>query len=330
MEQALGHHQLSQGFAVGDGYSLELLESPELATRLYSLFGQGGTVDPATPICRIRTDKLLKGGLDVEFGTFAPGCQIACGPAIAPSKLVNWVNILLPVADVASMHASAFRWKGEGVGITGNANSGKTGVLLCAISRGACAIGDECLWIDRNAKVRGLFVEMEIRADYFREMPFLRTEVALPTLARVYLFDVIGRTIAPVLPGLSRKFKGRARAHMFPDIIKRHLCGTATMDRLYVSEIKKESTVNVTRVSLDEVIPRLLDIQMTEFSRPFALYREYRKSYPDRKNDWMESIERRLESIFRVALRHTRCFILERPQSTDANSLFGAIADNWE
>lgn len=315
---------------VAEGFYLQISNSRKLASQWKSILNLMPTRNGSRPICIIEADQGLKQGLAIDFENFSPGCKLKCHPDTPISELLPLINILLPATRSVSMHASAFTWKGRGIAITGNAGSGKTGALLAAINRGAGSIGDECLWLDRKAGLRGILVDMEIRSDYFYELPNLKKEVSAITLSEVYLYDLIGRCISHFLPKLSRKFKGRARAHLHPDIVKRHLDPDARIDRLFISEVYTGANINVSRTSLSEIIPRLMQIQRTEFARQYELYQRFRDDSAGQRNEWMETLDRRMEELFNEALQNTQTYIIERPASITANALFNAIDETCD
>jgi hypothetical protein len=329
----MGHDGTSDGnvweFPITDAVCLQIINGEELAIRLAKVLGPARKQIEGDPICVIDVEEGATYGVTVDFDNFGPGCRLSCGPATSALELLPWVNLLLPSAQIVSMHASAFTWKGEGVVVTGNAGSGKTGALLAAIHHGAGAVGDECLWLDRNARLRGLLVEMEIRAGYFRELPHLRTEVSTTGRYGIFICDILGRGIRPFLPKLSRKFAGRARAHVQPDIVRRHLAPSATIDRLFVSRVHPGNRFRVYPVELAEVVPELVDIQSQEFARQRELYTRYRDNTGGRQNEWMEGLTLRLEKLFGEALRNTKSYIVEHPPSPRAHDLFHTIAATW-
>jgi hypothetical protein len=316
-------------FPISDASCLQVINGDGLANRLASVLGPAQKQAGADPICVIDAGEGTPHGVIVDFDNFGPGCRLRCGPDISVFELLPWVNLLLPVTQVVSMHASGFTWKGEGVVVTGNAGSGKTGALLAAIQQGAGAVGDECLWLNQNASLRGLLVEMEIRADYFRELPYLRAEISSAARYGIYICDLVGRGIRPILPRLSRKFAGKARAHVQPDIVRRHLAPSATIDRLFVSRVHPGNGIRVYSVELAEVMPQLVDIQSLEFARQREHYSRYCDDSEGRRNEWMEGLTLRLENLFGEALQNTKTYIVEHPSSPRAHDLFQAMAATW-
>jgi hypothetical protein len=316
-------------FPITDTSCLQVTNGDGLVSRLVRVLGPAQKQAGGDPICVIDVEEGATYGVTVDFDNFGPGCRLSCSPDTSALELLPWVNLLLPAIQIVSMHASAFTWKGEGVVVTGNAGSGKTGALLAAMHQGAGAVGDECLWLDRNARLRGLLVEMEIRADYFRELPHLRAEISAAARYRIFIYDLLGRGIRPFLPKLSRKFAGRARAHVQPDIVRRHLASSATIDRLFVSRVHPGNRFRVYPVELAEVVPQLVDIQSLEFARQRKYYTRYRDDLGGRQNEWMEDLTPHIENLFSEALRNTNTYIVEHPPLPRAHDLFRAMTANW-
>ncbi len=320
----------SWSFSVADNFSIQVINNERLANQLAKILGQKSEHSRGKTLLVIDAGQGSQQQVQIDFDNFAPGCRLNCGSDTSAEQILPWINILLPSARTISMHASAFNWKGEGVVVTGNAGSGKTGVLLAAIQQGAKAIGDECLWLDHKSILRGLFVEMEIRADYFHELPFLKNEVSLNTLYTVYLCDLIGRCIKPLLPKLSCKFAGRGRAHIQPDIVRRHLATGASLDRLFVSEVHEGAEIQVLPADLPEIIPRLVNIQCIEFSRQQEQYLRFRNESATRHNEWMDNLSEQLEKLFMESLQNTRCYAVKRPPRVRAEDLFNALQKTWD
>jgi len=316
-------------FPITDSFCLRVVNGDGVVKRMATVLGPAQRQSGGDPICIIDVEPEAPAGIIVDFEKFGPGCRLSCGAGTSELELLPWVNLLLPVSRMLSLHASAFTWKGDGTVVTGSAGSGKTGVLLAAIHQGAGAIGDECLWLDSNSQLRGLFVEMEIRADYFREFPQLRSEVSAATRNGVLLCDLVGRAMRPMLPKLARKFAGRARAHLQPHIIRRHLVAQASIDRLFVCEVHPDPAIRVLPVNLNDAVPRLVKIQCAEFKRQREQYARYLDIAGGKRNQWMEGLTQRLEDLLHNSLRNTRTFIVERPPSVRAQDLFLAIRKTW-
>ena len=60
MEQDLVQNRLNYRFPVTDGYSLEVLNSPELASRLQSVLNLDPAVDAGKPVCSVQTGRDMK------------------------------------------------------------------------------------------------------------------------------------------------------------------------------------------------------------------------------------------------------------------------------
>lgn len=316
-------------FPITDDTCLQIVNNRGLSNRLARVLGPAHEQTQKRPICVINAGENSERKSIINFDDFGPGCTLRCGPETSAVDVLPWVNILLPAAQTISLHASAFIWKGEGVVVTGNAGSGKTGALLAAIHQGAGAVGDECIWLDRNAQMRGLFLEMEIRAAYFRELPHLRSEVSMAVQYGIFLCDLVSKGIHPFLPKLSRKFAGRARAHVQPDILRRHLAPSTSVDRLFVSEVHPGSKIQVHPANIADIIPRLIEIQSVEFTRQREQYSQYCDETGDRQNEWMENLALRFEDLLSDVLRNTKTYIVKHPPSPGAKDLFRALAATW-
>lgn len=328
IDHSVTRDSIIREFAVSESFCLRVFDAQGLVERIAEVIGPWQQATNTQAICEIRVDRHLPEGVRIDFDHFAPGCTLDCSPSVAVAELLPWINLLLPTADLVSMHASAFTWKDKGVAVTGSASSGKTGILLAAAQHGGGTVGDECLWLDPVAKLRGIMVDMEIRADYFRELPHLRTEISPLALNVIFLCDMVGRTLRSIQPRLARKFNGRARAHVRPDIVKRHLV-PANLERLYISEIHPGSAIRVDQTDLTDAVARLVEIQRREFSRQYDLYAQYCAAGNERSNAWMNSFPQQIEQLFGMILENTECYILERPESVRAQDLFFAITDSW-
>ena len=319
-----------QEFPIGEGFCLRAVDDGNLSRQLTALLGPGRDQSKSRPICILETTPDQEQKIAVDFDTFGPGCRLRCAAHATAADVLPWINLLLPSAEIVSLHASAFTWQSEGVVITGNAGSGKTGALLAAIDQGAGAVGDECIWMEREAGLRGIFTQMEIRAAYFRELPYLKGEVSTAARYRVLLYDLLRMSSSPIVPWLSRKFANRARARVEPHIVRRHLAAGARVDRLFVSVVEPGSGIRVNAADIADIVPLLVDIQSVEFSRQFDRYSRYLENSGSKPNEWMDSLPKRLENQFEVLLRNTATYIVEHPPYPRARDLFGALASTWD
>ena len=318
-----------QEFSIGEGFCLRVINCENLARQLAELLGPPRHQNLWRPICILEATRNQQQKIAVDFDTFGPGCRLLCTSQATAADVLPWVNLLLPAADIVSLHASAFTWQGEGVVITGNAGSGKTGALLAAIDQGAEAIGDECIWINQEAGLRGLFPQMEIRAAYFRELPYLKGEVSATARCRVLLYDLARMGSNPFLPLLSRKFANRARARVQPDIVRRNLAQGTRANRLFVSIVEPGSGIRVRSADIADIVPRLVDIQSVEFARQYELYSRYLDGPAGKRNEWMACLPKCFEDQFETLLRNTATYIVEHPPYPRARDLFGALASTW-
>lgn len=94
--------------------------------------------------------------VQIRFEQVGGSCEITCESGLkAVPLLIPILNLTALANGALPLHASAFEYEGTGVLTTGWSKGGKTEALLTFMSRGARYIGDEWVYLMRDATPEG-------------------------------------------------------------------------------------------------------------------------------------------------------------------------------
>ena len=149
------------------------------------------------------------------------------------------------VADLANplpIHGISFASRGHGVVVTGSSGTGKTGVLLAALARGAALIAAEHVRIDASGTLDGEPEAVRVRPRHRRDLP---SAAGLPYRARLAAWtpvDVASAQLARLSPAPSSipaRLRERIRDRAFVDVPAGRFpdaAGRATFETLVLLE----------------------------------------------------------------------------------------------
>ena len=99
----------------------------------------------------LRTKYGTRARVQIPFEQVGGPCEIVC------ERGVRSIPLLIPLLNLTALgkgllplHAAAFRYRGQGVLVTGWSKGGKTEALLAFIARGAEYIGDEWVYVSSD------------------------------------------------------------------------------------------------------------------------------------------------------------------------------------
>lgn len=317
------------GEAIGDAWGLEQASpgGQTVCSLVASARGSPEQVLYPCPGGSLTAEGVWLGGtLAVDFRTLGPGCALACSPQASPRDILPWLNLLLPPAGVIPLHASAFAWQGQVCVLAGPAGSGKTGVLLAAVSKGAEAVGDECVWLGPGGRLRGIPVDMEVRLAYLRAWPAFRGRVPRPDRRRAQIYGALAR----VMPSdaLARKAASRARATVHAEtLLGPYLKGVA-VNRLVLSVTRDAPGIAVRRITTSEAVERLVHLQMQEYAPQRRCYAHALYLFPGLRNDFMDHLDAGVSKALAEALKGVETCVLEHPQPVSPADLVTAMQAN--
>jgi hypothetical protein len=113
------------------------------------------------------------------------------------------------------VHGAAVCWRGHGLLLSGLPGSGKTGIVLAAMTESrALFAGEECVWLQANGMMVRAHLDLEVRARYLTGT----WKTNLPILPRLTCWGLqaAANISRPLAPRLADRFSGR-RLRLPPD-----------------------------------------------------------------------------------------------------------------
>jgi D-aspartate ligase len=278
----------------------------------------------------------------VSFGEGTGRCELVCLRGVR--KIPHLIGLVTHCAlrhGYAPLHASAFRYRGLGVLVTGWAKGGKTEALLAFAAQGAEYIGDEWILLAPGGSAAfGLPEHIRLQDWHLRRLPHLAGRVSLSRRTFFRTVRAIDRMVSAVpsamrrlpplswlneaLPALRRQlnvqldplevFRARASAFRGP------------VDRVFLMVSDLGRTVRVERADPVEIAGRMAASVAYEQLPLQAAYLASRFAFPDRRVRSLEDGEQLQANLIREALSGKEAYIVRHPYPVDLESLYRAMA----
>lgn len=267
---------------------------------------------------------------------------IDCHPDFLRHPVFRTILILTMVGKGhVPLHASAFRYQGEGVLVVGWEKGGKTETLLAFANEGAEYVGDEWVVVAPDgATMFGLPFEVTV---WDWQFPYITEMLPNVSFSRRALFtavhwiDAIHRRLnagrlgraAPLellgeaLPSARRQL--RIREHpstLFQD--KRHE-GPTSLDRLVLVMGNDNPTIVVEPIDPQEIARRMPFSNMYEYSKLIEYHRAYRFAFPDRDDPFFDGLAARVGAALATAVEGKPAHRVVHPYPVALDELFRSL-----
>jgi hypothetical protein len=269
-------------------------------------------------------------------------CEIVCERGLAAVPLLlPIINLTVLARGGLAMHASAFRYQGTSVLLTGWSKGGKTEALLAFTTHGAEYIGDEWIYFTADGEqMFGIPEPIRVWDWHLTQLPMYWKQLGVRKRLRLRAL----RGASTALHGLGNA-GGRRRdwqhgvhrvaglidrqryAHLRPhDAFRGHI-GTlrAGVDRvLFVASHASPAT------TIQPMDPMFLADRMAfsleEERTPFlSFYRQFRFAFPDRVNPHIDTAAATERERLRRVLRDRDCYAVHHPYPPSISALFDTI-----
>ena len=280
--------------------------------------------------------------VEIPFDTIGRGLEIRCERGVrAVPLLIPIVNVCAVANGALPLHASAFRYRGRGILVTGWARGGKTEALLAFLANGAEYIGDEWVYLDANGTwMCGIPEPIRVWDWHVEDLPELRRR--LGWLPRMRLRTL--RTLATACALASGNGAGRGRrwqrvlgrvgdlvsnqcyAHLRPRAAFGRAFGSlrAPIDEVVFVESWDAPDIRVTAVAGREVAARMAFSLQEERAVLMSAYRRFRFAMPERANPLLDDIDEIETSRLQRVLGGRTCHAVLHPYPVSVPSLFHA------
>ena len=282
--------------------------------------------------------------VQIAFDAIGGRCEIVCERGVpAVPLLVAIVNLTVLARGGLALHASAFRYRGTGVLVTGWSKGGKTELLLGFVEHGAEYIGDEWIYIAPDGdRMYGIPEPIRVWDWQLEQLPRYWGEIGaaeslrLATLRQAHRMTAgIANTPAEHRMGGGRPFRRLA------DLIDRQRYAFLTparsfgakahalsgsIDRVVFVGSSEDRRTRLEPVTAAWIAERMVHSLADERSGLLASYRRFRFAFPHRANPLLDgAAQLELERLHRM-LDGRPCYALLHPYPPSIRDLFEAAA----
>ena len=266
-------------------------------------------------------------------------CEIVCERGLsAVPLLMPILNLTVLARGGLALHASAFRYQGTGVLLTGWSKGGKTEALLAFTTQGAEYIGDEWIYFTADGEqMFGLPEPIRVWDWHLTQLPTYWRQLGPGQRLRLRAL----RGASSALHALGRRGRGwrqqvgrvadlvdRQRyAHLRPHDAFRGRIGTlhARLDRVLFVASHAAPTTTIGEMNPALVADRMA-FSLQEERTPFlSFYRKFRFAFPDRANPHIENADAIERERLHRFLRDRVCYAVHHPYPPSIPALFETI-----
>jgi len=275
----------------------------------------------------------------IDFDNIGDRLEIVCETGLkSVPLLLDILNLTLLKKDVVALHASAFRFHDQGILVTGWAKGGKTEALLSFARHGAEYVGDE--WIYLTADGQSMYgVPENIRLwDWnLDNLPHLKQELGFEkrmlfsTIHSLEKFEGILPTkgagkIPPIkfLREALPAFQRQLNVQLPPQTIFEKCSDTfsARPDKVFLLLSHASQEYRVEKINPAVVARQMVSSLRFEFIRFMEHYYAFRFAFPDRGNQFIESVASRQFGLLSAALAGKKTYAVLHPYPLSFEKLY--------
>lgn len=275
--------------------------------------------------------------VQIPFDRIGLGCELVCEHGLpAVPLLIAIINLTVLAKGGLAMHASAFRYAGTDVLVTGWSKGGKTELLLGFAAEGASYIGDEWIYTaGEGGEIFGVPEPIRVWDWHLQQLPGYRRRLAAAKRLRLRALGSLSSTLSLAGAGGGRHTLGRIRSvvdrqryvHLEPRATFGDrfgpLRGTPRTVIFIASHASPETTVE--RADPGEIADRMVFSLQEERAPLMAEYRKYRFAFPSRSNPLLEGASELEHQRLRSFLEGLECHAVHHPYPPSIAELFDAV-----
>jgi hypothetical protein len=269
-------------------------------------------------------------------------CEIVC------ERGLNAVPLLLPIVNLTvlargglAMHASAFRFEGTGVLLTGWSKGGKTETLLGFTTRGAEYIGDEWIYFTGDdERMFGIPEPIRVWDWHLTQLPGYWNQLRRSQRVRLHALRVASRALHALENGrggwrqhahrVAELIDRQRYAHLRPHDAFRGSSGSIGAMRGRMDRVLFVASHTAPDTTIEAVDPALIADRMAfslqEERAPFmSFYRKFRFAFPGRANVHIDNADVTERERLQRVLRGRECYVVHHPYPPSIRALHDTI-----
>lgn len=284
--------------------------------------------------------------VQIPFDQIGGRCELVFQRGSSTLPLLSpIVNVTAMARGILPLHASAFRYEGQGALVAGWARGGKTTSLLGFMAQGAEFISDDWAYVDLdNSRMYGLPKSLEVSDRQLAELPAYRDRVARGQRWRMrsaWMAEQViermaasrwGRNVVPrgvvqhLLPALQRRRSVEVSPQrLFGTQVSPANPGESPLDAIFFTMSHASSEVRVEPATPAELVERMALMLEQEYAELRATYRKFRFAFPVRHNDLLDNLEQLLRERLAGLLANTTAYFVYHPYPVRAEAMFEAM-----
>jgi hypothetical protein len=276
----------------------------------------------------------------VPFDQLGGPCEIICERGSGAVPLFMPILSLTALAKgLVAVHASAFIYRGKGIIMAGQAESGKTTSLLGFAFAGAEFVGEE--WILLRADglaMYGLPREIDLSPSHLETVPEVRQVIKRSML---FAYDSLQclEKIQGVLDKVSSSFPAHAlnraitalQRRVLPKVRPGAIFGKraaqliARPEKVFLLISHGDRRVEVEPISAIEMAHQIVHLIQCEQARFMEHYLAFKSAFPEAKNCWVEESQDYQYALLSSALMAKETYTVRHPHPTKFSALYEAL-----
>lgn len=276
----------------------------------------------------------------VPFDRVGSPCEIVCQRGLKSVPLFMPILSLAALAKgLVAVHATAFIYRGTGIMMIGQAQSGKTTTLLGFAFDGAEFVGEEWVLIDGDGQAMyGLPRKIELSPSHLETVPEVRRVIkrsrllafeGLRHLGRMQtiLGKVAGRSFTPhalkAISALQRRVLPKVRPQaIFGSRVSSLI---AKPEKVFLLIRHSDPGVEVRLIPAIEMARRVTDLIQNEQAKFIKHYRAFKSAFPERENRCAEESATYQYALLSRALTAKETYTVRHPRTINFSALYAAL-----
>jgi hypothetical protein len=274
----------------------------------------------------------------------AQQCQIVCESGLgAVPLLIPILNMTALSRDALPLHASALRYSGKGILVTGWAKGGKTETLLAFVANGAEYIGDEWVYLSGDGqRMYGIPEPTRLWYWHLQQMPHYKAMVSRSDLMRLQIFNGFvnivdrlefggeGRGSAPLIR-FARRLKALVKQQLNVQLPPEKLFGrkpgetVVQPEKIFLVASHAEPDLVVEPVGAEDIARRIVFSLQEERIGFMSYYLKYRFAFPECPNSLIEQAEEIQRKMLLKILADKEAYIVYHPYPFSIPAMFDVI-----
>jgi hypothetical protein len=295
------------------------------------LLGAGDSAYTEQEFIVLRSKNKTPAKVSIPFDRVGRQCEIVCERGVpAIPLLIPIINATILGRGALPVHASAFRYEGLGVLVTGWAKGGKTEILFGFMNKGAEYVGDEWIYMRGDGRqMYGVPEPMRLWDWHLSQLPSAWAELPSGKRARLRSLRHVSALLKSMKAArrLTTLVDSQRYAHLPPSQAFGKPLGplTSPVDLVIFTASHTARDIHVEPVSGEEVAVRMAVSLQEERASLMSAYRKFRFAFPSRINLLLESLVDIERERLRLALAGKPCLAVYHPYPPTIEDLYKAI-----